>query len=226
MKLRNLLFCLCSIVTLTSSAIEPVAQLFIAMPDSLVPSIEINRRKDLIDLMHAGQKAEIVTKLGGKAEMTLLQDSLLSIDLSKRSKMEIRWYDTTGNDTIIALVNTVYAPAGDSRIRFFDTAWKELPASERIRQIRREEFFQFPDSLTKGKKRRLVTSGRHFPCGVQLRYRRFSMCPAVMGKLSRQRIIRSYRTLSARFNRVALERKKIQIKQPHFPEQNQIQSQR
>ena len=146
MKLRNLLFCLCSIVTLTSSAIEPVAQLFIAMPDSLVPSIEVNRRKDLIDLMHAGQKAE----------MTLLQDSLLSIDLSKRSKMEIRWYDTTGNDTIIALVNTVYAPAGDSRIRFFDTAWKELPASERIRQIRREEFFQFPDSLTKAKKEYLL----------------------------------------------------------------------
>lgn len=146
MKLRNLLFCLCSIVTLTSSAIEPVAQLFIAMPDSLVPSIEVNRRKDLIDLMHAGQKAE----------MTLLQDSLLSIDLSKRSKMEIRWYDTTGNDTIIAFVNTVYAPAGDSRIRFFDTAWKELPASERIRQIRREEFFQFPDSLTKAKKEDLL----------------------------------------------------------------------
>ena len=142
MKLRNLLFCLCSIVTLTSSAIEPVAQLFIAMPDSLVPSIEVNRRKDLIDLMHAGQKAEIVTKLGGKAEMTLLQDSLLSIDLSKRSKMEIRWYDTTGNDTIIAFVNTVYAPAGDSRIRFFDTAWKELPASERIRQIRREDLLR------------------------------------------------------------------------------------
>lgn len=110
----------------------------------------------MIDLMHAGQKAEIVTKLGGKAEMTLLQDSLLSIDLSKRSKMEIRWYDTTGNDTIIAFVNTVYAPAGDSRIRFFDTAWKELPASERIRQIRREEFFQFPDSLTKAKKEDLL----------------------------------------------------------------------
>ena len=120
------------------------------------PLYRINRRKDLIDLMHAGQTAEIVTKLGGKAEMTLLQDSLLSIDLSKRSKMEIRWYDTTGNDTIIALVNTVYAPAGDSRIRFFDTAWKELPASERIRQIRREEFFQFPDSLTKAKKEDLL----------------------------------------------------------------------
>ena len=70
--------------------------------------------------------------------------------------MEIRWYDTTGNDTIIALVNTVYAPAGDSRIRFFDTAWKELPASERIRRIRREEFFQFPDSLTKAEKEDLL----------------------------------------------------------------------
>lgn len=140
--------------------------------------------------------------------------------------MEIRWYDTTGNDTIIALVNTVYAPAGDSRIRFFDTAWKELPASERIRQIRREEFFQFPDSLTKAEKEDLLR-----PVDIFLVEYNFatdgSLCArAVMGKLSRQRIIRSHRTLSARFDRVALERKKIQIKQPHFPEQNQIQSQR
>lgn len=39
---------------------------------------------------------------------------------------------------------------------FSDTAWKELPASERIRQIRREEFFQFPDSLTKAQKEDLL----------------------------------------------------------------------
>ena len=46
------------------------------MPDSLVPSIEVNRRKDLIDLMHAGQKAEIVTKLGSKADTATRQPAL------------------------------------------------------------------------------------------------------------------------------------------------------
>ena len=125
------------------------------LPDVFERFVKLNKDKKGAGLGLSISQT-IVTKLGGKAEMTLLQDSLLSIDLSKRSKMEIRWYDTTGNDTIIALVNTVYAPAGDSRIRFFDTAWKELPASERIRQIRREEFFQFPDSLTKAKKEDLL----------------------------------------------------------------------
>ena len=72
MKLRNLLFCLCSIVTLTSSAIEPVAQLFIAMPDSLVPSLEVNRRKDLIDLMQDVYKRQILCSLPSYNKLMLV----------------------------------------------------------------------------------------------------------------------------------------------------------
>ena len=87
MKLRSLLLLLFFTVSIASQAIEPVAQLFVSMPDSLLPSIEVNRRKDMIDLIHAGQKAQTATKLGGNAEMTLLQDSILSIDLSSQSKI-------------------------------------------------------------------------------------------------------------------------------------------
>lgn len=156
MKLRSLLFLLFFTVSIASQAIEPVAQLFVSMPDSLLPSIEVNRRKDMIDLIHAGQKAQTATKLGGNAEMTLLQDSILSIDLSSQSKMAMRLYQTHRDDTLIALINTVYAPAGDSRVRVFNSAWDELPASKYIRSIAKEEFFIFPDSLSKEEKKELI----------------------------------------------------------------------
>lgn len=156
MKLRRL-FLLSAVATaLMSQAVEPAAQLFAAMPDSLVPSLEVNRRKDLIDLFHAGQSAQVTTKLGGKAQMTELQEQSLVIALSEQSQMALHLYTTHDNDTLVALVNTVYAPAGDSRIRFFNSAWRELPASKYIELPTRDDFFLFPDSLSKAHREELM----------------------------------------------------------------------
>ena len=135
MKLRNLLSLFFLASAGLSQAAEPAAQLFVAMPDSLVPSIEVNRRKDLIDLFHAGQKAQVDNKLGGTTAMTLLQDNGLTVDLSQQSQMALHLYPTDRGDTLIALVNTVYGPAADSRIRFFDSSWRELPASKHMRAL-------------------------------------------------------------------------------------------
>ncbi len=156
MKLRNLL----SIFFLTSAglsqAVEPAAQLFVSMPDSLVPSIEVNRRKDLIDLFHAGQEARVDNKLGGSTTMTLLQDNSLTIDLSQQSQMALHLYPTQHGDTLIALVNTVCGPAADSRIRFFDSSWQELPTAKHIRPLSTSDFFIFPDSLTQTRKNEIL----------------------------------------------------------------------
>ena len=149
MKLRKLFLISAIATALVSQAAEPAAQLFVSMPDSLVPSIEVNRRKDLIDLFHAGQQAQVTTKLGGTARMTQLQENLVVLSLSQQSRMALYLYTTTGNDSVVALVNTVYAPAGDSRIRFFNSAWRELPASKYIELPTRDDFFLFPDSLSK-----------------------------------------------------------------------------
>lgn len=149
MKLNKLLPIAFLASTFILQAIEPAAQLFVAMPDSLVPSIELNRRKDLIDLFHAGQQAQVATKLGGTAQMTELQENLMALSLSEQSQMLLQCYTTGKGDTLVALVNTVYAPAGDSRLRFFDSRWQELPASKYMHAPSKEEFFLFPDSLTK-----------------------------------------------------------------------------
>lgn len=153
-KLLLLIFSLSAI--LSSPALEPVAKLWVTMPDSIMPSVEVNRRKDMIDLIHAGQTAQSTTKLGGTATLTKLQDNTLSIDLSSKSKMDMRLYQTHRNDTLIVLVNTVYAPAGNSRIRVFDPAWNELPVSKYIRPIPTAEFFTIPDTLAETQKKELL----------------------------------------------------------------------
>ena len=146
MKPRRVLFISAIVTAGVLQAIEPAAQWFAAMPDSLVPTIEVNRRKDLIDLFHAGQKAQVATQLGGLAQMTQLQENSLTVALSEQSQMAMHLYTTHSNDTLVVLVNTVYAPAGDSRIRFFNSQWQELPASKYIRPLTKEAFFLFPDS--------------------------------------------------------------------------------
>ena len=70
--------------------------------------------------------------------------------------MALHLYTTHDNDTLVALVNTVYAPAGDSRIRFFNSAWRELPASKYIELPTRDDFFLFPDSLSKVQREELM----------------------------------------------------------------------
>ena len=156
MKAKFLLLILALTNILSLAAVEPVAKLLVSLPDSLIPSIEVNRRKDLIDLFHAGQHAQAATKLDGTATLTEMKDNKLSITLSPKSKMEMRIYPTNHNDSIITLINTVYAPAGNSRIRFFDTAWNELPVSKYIRPIPTAEFFTIPDTLAESQKKELL----------------------------------------------------------------------
>lgn len=156
MKPRRVLFISAIVTAGVLQAIEPAAQWFAAMPDSLVPTIEVNRRKDLIDLFHAGQKAQVATQLGGLAQMTQLQENSLTVALSEQSQMAMHLYTTHSNDTLVVLVNTVYAPASDSRIRFFNSQWQELPASKYIRPLTKEAFFLFPDSLTKAQREEIM----------------------------------------------------------------------
>ncbi len=138
---------LCGGISLSAQAIEPIAESFTKMPDSLILTLEENRRLDLVDLFRAGQMATAPNRLGGVSTLTQLQDSTLSLNLSAQSRLSMRLLPYREKESLLAFVNTACAPACDSRIRFFTSDWKELPASKHIRHITLDEFLQFPDSL-------------------------------------------------------------------------------
>ncbi len=149
MKLRDTLLALfCGGICLSASAVEPIVESFTSMPSTLIPTVEKNRRLDLIDLFRANQTATVANLLGGSSTLTCLQDSLLTLDLSSQSRVSIRLLTDNKGEALHILVRTACAPACDSHVEFYTADWKELPAEKYIRAIDLTEFLQFPDTLS------------------------------------------------------------------------------
>ena len=128
-----------------SAAMEKAATLFAIMPDELLMSVEVNRRKDMIDLFHSGQKAQVENKLKGKATLTALTENFLSVDLSDNSNMQIKLFQAADSTNIIAVINTVCGPACDSRIDFYDQNWKALEQRHFIELPDINDFITLPE---------------------------------------------------------------------------------
>ena len=94
---------------------------FITMPDALLPQLDVNARKDLLDLHKAGHAASVKGRMG---DITLerLDEKMLLLSLSEKSTMQIALLPTKSSP-VVAVVQTVKMPAADSRIDFYDTSW-------------------------------------------------------------------------------------------------------
>ena len=131
--MRTIIYLFFSLFIAVSVEAQRVSSFFIIMPDELLPQIETNRRKDMIDLFQHSQKGGITNSLGGTSDVTALSDNYISVGLSSSSTMQIKLLPLKGKEeTVIAVVNTVCAPACDSRIDFYDTNWKPLDRKDFI----------------------------------------------------------------------------------------------
>ena len=99
--------------------------IFAAAPDSIFPLLTKNNRLDQIDFSENNMKAEVKNKFESHAELLVLTDRYLKLQLSERCVVEMRLF----SDSTFCMVETFCAPAPDSHIRLFDTQWHELPQS-------------------------------------------------------------------------------------------------
>lgn len=125
MKRIILLFILhSSLFALHSSfAQERMRNIYAAAPDSIFPLLTKNNRLDQIDFRENNMQAVVKNKFDDHSELLVLTDQYLKLQLSERCLVEMRLLA----DSTICMVETFMAPAPDSRIRFFDAAWHELP---------------------------------------------------------------------------------------------------
>ena len=100
-----------------------IRDIYAAAPDSIFPLLTKNNRLDQIDFRENNMKAEVKNKFDGHSELLLLSERYLRLQLSDRCLVEMRPL----SDSTFCMVQTYSAPAPDSRIRFFDTKWNELP---------------------------------------------------------------------------------------------------
>lgn len=125
---------------------QDLKTLFVAMPDSLSPFLTEVNRADFGDFLESGMKAEVKNRFGNTSEMIRLTPDYLFLKSTSASTLELKLFPLNDSVKVICAVSTYFAPAGDSQIRFYDTEWKELPASDFIQLPQEDEFYVVPQS--------------------------------------------------------------------------------
>lgn len=121
---------------------------FVNMPDSLSPLLSSVNRADFIDFLDSKMKAEVTNTFGGKSEMTELSSDYIRVKMTGQSTWQMKLLPVNDSTKVICTISTVCAPACDSHIRFYTTAWEELPASTYLPDLPATDDFvaEVPDS--------------------------------------------------------------------------------
>jgi hypothetical protein len=149
MKILNI--CLLALGFSSFASAQTVAELFISMPDEMLVQLESPWRKDLIDLYKASKPATLENTLHGKSTLKMMTDDYLLLQTTERSTLEMRRLPLINNTFVICVVTTVYAPAADSKVCFYTTAWQPLTSDELLKPVEPAWFLMdvaSPDAAT------------------------------------------------------------------------------
>ena len=110
-----------------------IRDIYAEAPDSIFPLLTMNNRLDQIDFCENNMQAVVKNRFDTPSELLVLTDRYLKLQLSERCLIEMRLLGDNTLDSLsdtnlrFCMVQTYNAPAPDSRIRFFDAQWRELP---------------------------------------------------------------------------------------------------
>ncbi len=116
---------------------QKAADLFLSMPRYLFPALTYNNKADMVDFVDNGMRAEVKNVFDAQAVMTRKNDTYISVKTSAAGRMEMKVLPLNDSTSVICLVRTVCPAACLSSMRFFTTAWQELPVTD---------FFEMPDA--------------------------------------------------------------------------------
>lgn len=101
---------------------------FIDMPDSLMPMLSQNARKDLIDFYRSGMKPILPNEWSANSQLTKVEKSLIELCEDSRGVVTTTFamLNLKSRDTVICMVRTIKCPQPDSEIFFFSANWEPL----------------------------------------------------------------------------------------------------
>lgn len=106
-----------------------IKNLFVQMPDSILPLLTVNDRMDFLDYMESGMTPKANNKLGGESVLTLMTDDHLSVKVTDDSRFDLIMLEKKDGSSLLCVINTVMPQYADSRIRFFDENWNSIDGS-------------------------------------------------------------------------------------------------
>lgn len=134
------------ILAVSNIQAQSARSLFDSIPESIVPLFTYVNRTDFADFLDSNMRAVIKNKLENESEMTDLTEDYARIRMTSRSTWEMKLLPLNDSTKVICVVSTVCAPVCDSDVRFYTTAWEEMPAKDFLSLPVMDDFFQVPDS--------------------------------------------------------------------------------
>ena len=141
-------------VSPSAMAQPSMRQLFISMPDSILPTLTTNNRLDMVDFLDARMKAEVTNALDGKSRLTDLQADQLTLDMSEALSIRMMLLDiqqpVDSATQVIAVLRT-YRLLSDSTATetvpsFYSLKWNPLSAPPRLTATARQLIESLPPS--------------------------------------------------------------------------------
>lgn len=127
---------------LMSSLLSPceaqtkMRDVFLQMPDSLLPYLTANNRLDFIDFLDSGMKAGVANELGGKSEMLTLTDTTLTLQASAAKLVQMQLMPVSNPvdscNQVVCVITTYGKDAPESRIAAYSVRWRKIDVASHL----------------------------------------------------------------------------------------------
>lgn len=129
-----------------------VREMWVQMPDSMVPYLNKNLRQECIDFVDMGISADVQNTFGANTILDTLTADYLHVTLNQSSTLEMKMLPRQGGDSLLCLVRTYMGPERESTIEFYNAAWQRLDMPSPILtgdgKAMVEMLTQRPDTMT------------------------------------------------------------------------------
>ena len=102
---------------------QNMRQIWLEMPDSIIPYLNRSLRTELADYVTMGMKSEVMNALRDTTRIEKLTDDYILVNLSNATKLEIKSLDAS----VIAMVQTWCGPLAESKLSLFSNNWEVKP---------------------------------------------------------------------------------------------------
>lgn len=121
-----ILLLLLTCLTVSGVWSRSVADCFKDMPAHLLPGLNPAMRLDLVDFFNSGKTARLLGLMGAEMELKIMTEDYLMLQTSAVSNVQLKLLPLKNGNQLLAVVNTVKAPAASSDLAFYSLDWKPV----------------------------------------------------------------------------------------------------
>lgn len=127
-EMKKVITLICAVLLTVCVEGKSLRDLWISMPDSLVPTLDKNLRTEFVELQDMKVKSDVTNLLGGTSVMDTITTDFLQVKMSAAATLQIKLLPQAEGDSLLCVVKTVSGPEKDSELMFYDQQWRPLDA--------------------------------------------------------------------------------------------------